>query len=1660
MAKRKSNRAVVRLANFVQRLANRVTKRLATWMLRMLLLVSRYPQVSQRGFILPTTVLLLMVVSLTVGAITLRTLNRTVEATGERQSQVIYNAATPAIDRAKAKLEFMFNRQRDTRLPTGVPGEAQLLGMLANDGRDRNGLIVPPLRIDAERDGVTVEVDPYTFPDEEETAADFLGLSAALDVDGNNRADRLDLDGDGIPDNAWAYRVSLSGDVDANGDPIMDATVAYSILLQTPADPADIELASDAAVIDRANAMQVRHGPLSNGGNLSEACQADSGETAAPIEEGWFADTIDSSTLRKNFQINAFVLPDNLNGTVASVEVHQDRELAQGNKWGAWFRNDLEIFPGPEFNWNGAMHTEGNLIVGNNNFQGYLVSAPASCLYTREASEITITDIQANPEQGIPAFQGQIMSARINDDSFGYRSIFHLYDTNPVTTGDDNVRLDRNRDSVNNGGGDPDPSDYALDPIDLFTQDISRARGTADPSASRDPDWNDQDKKFVSEGRIYNQQEDAPFLDDFYRADNRYGPKPRYSGRRIPGNIGEPITGNLMAANGLSDNDLTNIDADPVTNVGLDGYWERRALREGMRLIVGQRLELGDADGWGTDINNNGELDNDIDDDLNGFADEREVEPIYPPSQCLGDRCHETLQRRTLYDNLAAVQSMVVYHNAHINGEFPAACYALTAHPGTSATIENSRTFDTVTVGATPFVYTDFLSGQGTNGWEFDPPAGVDNNADFANAIAPNQPLGIALRNLAHFSGDPLGGAPSFTPVQDANVHPYPNLTMWGDYSILRRVLAMVDGGTAAEGNPTGGTIAYADLSPADQSTLQTAACTLGMLAYNLDLDQGRYEDLFRENEFGTETVIADFGQLFWELIDGITSDDGDGSNEEIYELITSRSVLTPEEYIDDKYDTDPNTDGDYVRTTHAAEYYEQFSTPDYVEALINKSGHALTEAQIRRRANVIIKANQIFRDRQLGFKAGGFSVDPSDSAPSSDIRWNPDTREFTEGLTSETLTLRTDCDPDLFGTPTNIAISGADSDIRDERKIGLAMAFCSSFTQPKYPSLYYLFPTTDHEHLGEDGRVAGDADDNPNDDDDDTVNLIEVDHRQPMPVLSTDPIIEEYLSDTYIFDDSTNSGVNFGYTYREVAPENLVLTPHRINFSNWVVPTQDSGINEVYAADGTTLASVSFMDKGIYNGREMMGVRVLDIDWGLLHDNDQNLGNDPDGNLDHWLPNMSMVYGVREDAVREDAINRPIGAGAAWGLCGSNATFARTGGPNNGICRMEADPANPQDPPLYDVNQISPKSVDYYADPLRRPNGFRMRNGSELNRPDDQGSGLSFIADVPVYIQGDLNLHQTPGCDGAENCRLEEFTQKLPVGRTFTINEFYNNRTELDLRFASPTQDLWRPTEILADAVSILSDNYCDGSIEDSFVTAGDGGGARISDSETRYGCSGNSDRTSYLDQNRPDEDIAGDGFDWVRSNPDDPTSPIVVSRNGMPLITDGSSTQLYSDEYAVTDFYRFQDNKPLINASENRVNAMIISGLVPSRNDQAYGGMHNFPRFLENWRRLYISGGLLQLNFSNYATAPFDQDAWETDQDTTGDELIRYYTPPNRLWGYDVALQYSPAGPIAARFITPRAIRSEFYTEPAADDQYNINLCNQIAANPATQCATTPGT
>jgi hypothetical protein len=1577
MSNRKLTHAVQQLFQQAGRMAKAFNKGLMSWLLRGLLLLGRQPLLSRAGFVLPTVVLLLLVVSLTVGSLTFRTLSRTQEAIGERQQRVIYNAATPAIDRAKAKLEFMFDNTQDTRYPGGVPRELYLLGMMLNDGRDLNedGFVVPHFPEDQP------DVDPYTFPGETRLNLSNEGGLASIDTD-----------------NAWSFPVDLDNDGTVGGP--NDGVIAYSILFQTPPDQSELRLRDPIDVLARSRNLQVRNGPLSNIGQPDSACLRfdpdDPGASDFQAERGWFRDPSSGpATLRKNFQVNALVkYNDTAKTTVATLEFSQDRKINRGNKWGAWFRNDLEIFPGDQLNWNGAMHTEGSLIAGGagTKFRSFLISSPGSCLYSKENSEITVgnyattTAADGTPINGEKLFQGQAIAATVRDSgNDGGTTYFDIFsDPNPIQATAAETQFVPTKDSVL--GSTPAPVDYTLDPVVLQTKGESAPRGaeSANPMPQRDPLWQGEPESFPLKGRIYNQREEAPYVDDSYRADNRYGPKPKFRNelgklQDIPGFLGDriadvPVLTALVAPG--------SAEEEP----GLDGYWERRARAQGLRVIVGQRLELGNPFGWNFGINETAPY-------------PLKEEPLRPWSCTAGGAgcTNQARQRRTLYDNLAAVQATAIYHafdqlpNDDDSIDTPLACLATTVHPGTGYTLERSATFENLnydlafdpTAKKTPsFTYpggnpanfplinTDFFRGRGTNGWEFAPP-------DIEALKTASTPLRLALQNLAYFAGDPYGGAPSFMneglpaggSLPDNRVHPYPSLAMWGDYSILRRVLKLMETGS------------YDDLSPADKATLHTASCTLGMLAYNIQY-------LRYYNPYGNTSLLTRL-RAYIDALPTLSP--------------PSPTITTPP-----SQSSPPSTPEEIIA---GLEKWRD-------KAILNTASLGEIEELNRMvyTAQMIMTREQVIRDLEWGF----------------------------------------------IGSPGASAIEYSDDCSGILASSGL-LSLCSSV--PHYPILYSLFPTSNHGDLTQKTRDSRDL---------------------QTPNLG--------------FIGGINSGSEL---YKEIAttPDSLgdnaigliALKPRTLD--QWQLPhvtgvTGDNPNNNrdtlirVCADDkpcmetsylqkplpgaggGGQLVQVGFKDSALFNGRELLSVRVLDMNLELMRNNGDFLVGG-----DRWLPKSGIIYAFREDAVSESGIVRK--KTGDFISCDTEAKL------RTATCWMntaEVDANSSTDPPLNPENLISPKPVDYFPDPDRRPNGFRLRKGIDLGRPGDQGRGMTLVSDNPVYIQGNFNLHQDDG-----GVALEEFNPPL---LSDTYSNFYN-RTGVNGKFAQYTEDRWRPAEILADAITILSDNFCDGSAQDAILTAakidpatvpismGPAGTPTTLFSTKRYGCQGNpTNITSYLTLNRPNSNPTPSSTTfrnrWLRVNKgetifrddtlklgyyDDGRSPIRINQVGNPIRDSGTP-------YTATSYYPI--SKPeyrSISATPNaqRVNAILVSGIVPSRTGQSYGGLQNFPRFLENWegKRLYISGAFIQLNFSSYATGPFDQDRFDVSaslplEGKNANEYNKYYAPPTRRWGYDVGLQYAPAGPLAQRFITLEKIRSEFYDEPPADDPYISNLCSALPVLP----------
>jgi hypothetical protein len=177
---------------------------------------------------------------------------------------------------------------------------------------------------------------------------------------------------------------------------------------------------------------------------------------------------------------------------------------------------------------------------------------------------------------------------------------------------------------------------------------------------------------------------------------------------------------------------------------------------------------------------------------------------------------------------------------------------------------------------------------------------------------------------------------------------------------------------------------------------------------------------------------------------------------------------------------------------------------------------------------------------------------------------------------------------------------------------------------------------------------------------------------------------------------------------------------------------------------------------------------------------------------------------------------------------------------PNSGIIYASRDDALP-DRSSRSINPLTDRTLsptDNLLDPTRKPNGILLINGQQLFRgatprnPNGdlnvivQEKGLTLVSNLPAYIKGTFNLHgnippASPSNPTPAFTEVEEFTQLLDAPTTPTDagwSNFYT-RSNLDPNFACragdprlpncTVGDFWRPATVLADAVTLLSQNY-----------------------------------------------------------------------------------------------------------------------------------------------------------------------------------------------------------------------------------------------------------
>jgi type II secretory pathway pseudopilin PulG len=338
-------------------------------LLRALLVTKRRQRASANaGFVLPTVAMVALVVVLLTTAILFRSFERAKNASNVRVNEAVLNAASPALERAKAKIEQLFT---NPRLPSTTPSD-NLLSKVINDN-----------------------LNQFTFGDE-------IQLTLV-----NNTIN--------IPENEKTLKTAWKYPVDTNNNGKFDSYTLYGIYFRTP-------------TTNRARTVLEARTPPMDESSFSTPCKSlfsTSGNLVST--QGWYKV---GENLKKSIFVFTTTVPitdltgldtskyeraTGNNGFIA-IEYQQDRERIPLNNNFVVFEDDLEIAPEQGINLNGRVFTNGNLLTkaGTNPIRYYLVSSPKSCYFKEENSKIIVA--------------GNVIDSSITETSGGNNVQIDLFD--------------------------------------------------------------------------------------------------------------------------------------------------------------------------------------------------------------------------------------------------------------------------------------------------------------------------------------------------------------------------------------------------------------------------------------------------------------------------------------------------------------------------------------------------------------------------------------------------------------------------------------------------------------------------------------------------------------------------------------------------------------------------------------------------------------------------------------------------------------------------------------------------------------------------------------------------------------------------------------------------------------------------------------------------------------------------------------------------------------------------------------------------------------------------------------------------------------------------------------------------------------------------------
>lgn len=380
MYKSKLSKVIVALLRRIAGVTRSGANRLMRALLRSLMAMGRRANLPVAGFVLPTVTMVLLVVILLTIAITLRSFDRANTARNVRVNQQVLAAATPAIDRAKAKIQFLLEQTQNR----GTPSDRDLYLPLANPTTS----------------GSTVR-DSYTFGDEERLKLKYdLDKSNSIGPDLKVTDSGFDIEKNESINTAWRYPV------DTNNDGKFDNYTMYGIFFRTPLRIGKEEPNSVGEFKRKRQPLEARMPPVVK---LKAGCEQGGGTVASLAgDSGWYR--IDGK-LKKSFfvyTVNVPMTADDVaanttgkiyqpfNGTpsISALEYQQDQAIIPIGNNAVVYEDDLDISPGPLFNLNGRIFTNSNLLVTNLNGADrtrlYQVSSPDSCFYEQENSKIVV----------------------------------------------------------------------------------------------------------------------------------------------------------------------------------------------------------------------------------------------------------------------------------------------------------------------------------------------------------------------------------------------------------------------------------------------------------------------------------------------------------------------------------------------------------------------------------------------------------------------------------------------------------------------------------------------------------------------------------------------------------------------------------------------------------------------------------------------------------------------------------------------------------------------------------------------------------------------------------------------------------------------------------------------------------------------------------------------------------------------------------------------------------------------------------------------------------------------------------------------------------------------------------------------------------------------